>query len=653
MAGFRPRTMGPPPASPEDELTLAAADADLGVTGRLPPGGGSPGWVREPIGGDPTPGPAPAARAPFRPRTMGVPKDQRPYDPLSSPRPDPRDVPLRTGQRSAGPEEAPSIGALSDVQREKGVDVDTAYRPSLADPAIALLRTVVPGFDQYNAHRLWVESGGKLPDEAAITLARHQGKGAQAANPGITTAGEVLPMVFGAGEAKGLAGVAKRVVPQALYAGAKEAGLSEAPTLGGKAADAAKAGGRAALYALGGEGVMAGLRKLGPLALGAARRAGRRFLSGNVSPLSVERPLSDAAVDAARREGAIRAGSTIARGDRVLSEVRKQAGEDVGAVAGGLEGAGFEASAPRALGGEFDTRGAQIADMSDAASPRPKLFEDAAENLWPFKAEKKAQAEIDAFPTPIQQAMRQAQAEVDRLQAQAAKQGIPVAQRWPIIAQKMQTFQPTIEQPPPMPRFDSPKSTLPSGNLRISQQLGMERDAQTLAQDAYRALDGTKTLAGNAQVEKAAIYNRALNDQIAAQASKDPALAAAWTRVNQRFGPIADASDYAADSAARFARQNKIGLTELLPVVGGLGSAFSGGGARAAIGGAGSALLLHLLKTRGSSTGAALAYNTAAMAPALEKAVQLLTPVVGAEAARRWAEEQAKQQSVSPPGVQR
>jgi hypothetical protein len=570
------------------------------------------------------------------------------YDPLSSPRPDPRDVPLRPGQVSAPPEQPATVGALSEQQAASGFDVDLSDSPRAGDTALAFLRSFVPFVDRMHADEVGVQYGGKLLPQDALAIARKRGKSAQDLHPGATAAGHALPMLLGLSEAKGLQGVASRVLPQAGYAGAMEAGLSEADTLAGKAKDAGKAALTAGGYALGGEGVMAGLRKLGPIALGAARRAGRRFLSGNVSPLSVERPLSDAAVDAARGEGAIRAGSTVARADRVLSEARKDAGEKVGGTAEALEWGGFEASGPRDLGGEFDTRGAQIADMSDASSPRPKLFEDAGENLWPFKAEKKAQAEIDAFPTPIQQTMTQAQKEYARLEAQLASQGVPPPARPALISRQMQAFQPVIEQPPPMPRFESPKSTLPSGNLRIGQQLGMERDAQTLAQDAYRALDGTKTLAGNAQVEKAAIYNRSLNDQIAAQASKDPVLAAAWKRVNARFGPIADASDYAADSAARFARQRKIGLTELLPIVGGLGSAASGGGARAAFGGVGSALLLHLMKTRGASTGAALAYNTAAMAPALEKAVQLLTPLVGSAAARQWAEEQAQQQSLPP-----
>ncbi len=605
MAGFRPREFDPAGPIPTE---------DLGVTQRVPARQVTEPleWRRPPGAVQPVaaaaPAPAPAAPARFRPSeiTPGPPTPPLVDDPNVS-----FGTPARIGAD-------PAAGARPDYTATE--------TPEKVNPGTAFWRRLVPGYDYGRAGTAWLESllsKGEVPPEGwALAQARKEGQAAEREHPGAALAGDLAPLATmlipgpavvnaasKAAEARPFVETLKRVVPQSLYAGLMRLGLSDAPGVGGKAKDAGTAAAVAGGMGLLGEGIASVTRRAPAQFDEWGVNAGRRFLSGNQSPLAVREDLPEPAIRSAVDRGAIRFGTRVQRADKILGKELDTAGQRIGNVIQRGEAAGMTGNTPREIAVLQDTEGRNIENFV-GNSPRPDVYRGEAESLWPLKAEREAQAAIDAFPTEIQQAQVQARREVAKLDAQLARQGVPPALRQTLIAEKMRTFQPTIEQPPPMPTFRSPKDTLgPNGRLSLSQQIGMEREAQDLASAAYRTPEGRLNPLGKAKKGVAAIHNRTTNDQILSQAGLNPEaaqVAADWLPANADYGPLADAYSAAHESAARMNRRNILGASEFAGLISGAGAgATTHAPLQAIASAAGGAVLGHLVRTRGASSLAA------------------------------------------------
>jgi hypothetical protein len=178
-----------------------------------------------------------------------------------------------------------------------------------------------------------------------------------------------------------------------------------------------------------------------------------------------------------------------------------------------------------------------------------------------------------------------------------------------------------------------------SKRLGLTQAENMKRTLQRAAQSEY-VKEGPQSLSGEARTELASRLRQAVEDSVAAQASKAPAEAAAFEPIKRELGAVIEASNAANKGAARAANRQTHGLGAKVMASGALAS-----------GGLGEAIPTLLgataLRNRGPATLGWTANRLASVLDVPPNQASALAPITGvveadpiarllAEAMTRW-----------------
>lgn len=497
-------------------------------------------------------------------------------------------TPEEIGKIAAPPREKISRGAAFARGAVQGATVNlsdearggvaalasSAQTPFTRTPGPQELASLYPGVPYAEAAQQWFAAN--RPDVAAAQAAE-AGRGAAPAayakardveREGNRLAREDRPGYYLGGEIAGAAVPALALGPGAsggstgakMLAGAKSAapigaaygfGGSESSTPGGQMLDAFIGG-------TGGAAVGAAIPAAMSLARPVLKRAsdwlseaainqGRKVLTGNAAPMATRKPLSEEAIRAAYDVGAIRPFGTVEKAAEKLSGAREAAGQQYADLIAALEAKGVTGPNAAKLAGDLLAQSEAAAGQTlTTADPGPAALRDVAYELL------------------------------------GLKQGMHGLKR---VA--------------PKPLLGAS----PGGDLGLTQAENMKRTLQQAAQAEY-VKEGAQSLAGEAKTDLASHFRRAIEDEVAAQASKAPAEAAAFEPVKRQVGALIEASKAADRGAARAANRQTFGLGSKVLAGGALASGNVPGAAATLVG-------ATALRNRGPATAGAAA-NAAA-----------------------------------------
>lgn len=346
----------------------------------------------------------------------------------------------------------------------------------------------------------------------------------------------------------------------------------------------------------------------------------RRFLSGTQSGLASKVPLSDAAVEEAFAQGAIKPLSTIESASAKLQSARDAVGEQYAQTIAALEKAGIRGPEADALAKQFANKAAEV----DANTMQPgvsKAYESAGARLLRLTKPKPISSLANAPAAPGAAPVSNLSAYQDSMNANpkgdlatlltaraspAAGSPLTPAAAGPLGTAPLETapiFLPdSVRMPNPQPLGISALAKQPPGGeealsdalnasprLTLTQAENLKRSLQDKATGAYQRVRSNEL--GDANKDAASMLRAAVEKSVDDQAALAPEAAANFVPVKQQLSRLIPASDAANATAARMLRNHVIGLKETT----------------LAAGDPGKLLLAALLKGRGTSTAAAAA----------------------------------------------
>lgn len=508
---------------------------------------------------------------------------------------------------------------------------------------------------KYAAHR----TAGLLPAAGGIAGGALGGGIGGAIGFPTTGPGGIVTTAAGAGVGAGLGAAGGK----ALQHFADSAlGYEKAPSIPDTIKDSAKTGAQDAAFTAAG-GVLvptlaAGVGRLAPAVDSIGNRFARRVLTGGATPMTLKKPLSDAALDAASEAGAFKPWLTTKGAAQVLGGARNAAGDEYGRVMQVLEQAGVTGPNAQTLATEYVQRG-QMARANTLNPAVPATFEDVAQQLHDVTTEAKPitgsysaqgrpeyefwrvhRGEGSATPRAVADdvlnpekwhseswvddsdlrkglsAMESPQDLARYMQAHAGDlrnswlirmKGVLAAERDFDHSEGSRLVYPTtVLSAEPVPQDfvkaasigGSPRGyeyVPPSGSLGLTQAENMKRSLQGMAKSSYQKFDPNEV--GEAKEEAASMLRQSIEDAVSAQAAAAPDEAAAFVPIKQKLSGLIEAGNAADRGAAMADRRHALSLTDLL--------AFTGGTAHGGqLEGAGMALLSKLARTYGPSTAA-------------------------------------------------
>lgn len=319
-----------------------------------------------------------------------------------------------------------------------------------------------------------------------------------------------------------------------------------------------------------GTGIGAGVAKVSPALLRRAAAAlerrgvslGRRTLMSGSGQLANKEEVSDEAVREALASGAIVPGGTTQGAARRLERLAEDRGAAYGATIEQLEKLGVKGPDADTLARKLIEEGDEALAVSGANEAVPRAFWDAGEALLRKTKEPEA---VDAL-----------------VRARLARQGVSL---------------------PPAP---PPPQALP-----LTQAEGLKRTLQKEAR--YGRIEDTPV--NEAKKKIAATLREGIEERVdeaalgAPPGSELDALASSFQPIKARLTRTLEAEEAAGKGATAAAKRATFGLTDYLWALGAGGAGGLAGGGETGALGAGAALLGHrVLRNRGPSTGASLAY---------------------------------------------
>lgn len=193
--------------------------------------------------------------------------------------------------------------------------------------------------------------------------------------------GAILTGIGGAALGAGLLSAAGKSVQHSIDTAI---GYEENPGIPAVTKDAIKTGAQdAAFTAAGGMAIPLAMRAAGaaaPAIDALGNRLGRRVLNGGATPLTVKKPISPAALDAAQEAGAFRPWGTTRSAATKIDAARDATGADYARIVKELEAAGVKGPDIPQLAQEFLQRGSTA--RANTLNPAvPHVFDSAAEQV--------------------------------------------------------------------------------------------------------------------------------------------------------------------------------------------------------------------------------------------------------------------------------
>lgn len=230
---------------------------------------------------------------------------------------------------------------------------------------------------KYAAHK----TAGMLPAAGGIAGGVLGGTAGGALGFPTTGPGGIATTIGGASLGAGLLSAGGKSLQHAIDSAL---GYEENPGIAATAIDSAKTGAQdAAFTAAGGMALptMAGAAgKLAPAVESIGNRFARRVLSGGATPLTVKKPISSEALDAAMDAGAFKPWGTTKRAAGVLDGAREETGNEYGRVVKALEEAGVTGPDIPKLAQEYMQRAASA--RSNTLNPAvADVFDSTAKQL--------------------------------------------------------------------------------------------------------------------------------------------------------------------------------------------------------------------------------------------------------------------------------
>lgn len=461
---------------------------------------------------------------------------------------------------------------------------------------------------KYAAHK----TAGLLPAAGGIAGGAVGGGLGGAVGFPTTGPGGIVTTAAGAGVGAGLGSAGGRALQHAIDASlGYEQDQGTAETI----KDSAKTGARdGAITAAGGVIVptlLTGAGRLAPALDSVGNRFGRRVLSGGATPLTVKKPLSDAAVEAAHEAGAFRPFGTTQSASQAVDAARDTVGEEYGQIVSKLESAGVKGPTVLPLASQYAGRAASA--QANSLNPSvPRAYSSVASQLQRLIREPRfaPTPKPTDIPTGDDAALREIVSERAAIRypspppppvsapppAYAAKTPYDnksflaaINQRFSArsgpseipVGHQMNTIETSAQTPPPTASLNDSGTSFrrvvddlaasrirpPDATLGLTQAENMKRSLQGLARSAYKQQMPDEV--AEAHMDAAAMLKSAVEKAIEKQAALAPDEAAAFVPVKQRLGPLIEASNAATRGAAMADRRSAFSLTDYLAAAAG------------------------------------------------------------------------------------